>query len=167
MNNEEKKKLFVDKEERERRERMRSLTSSITGEKFEIPKDLEKRAEAYDKNRKRVAESTGRYHFCDISVYSNLVHYMGVVLESLVRIPFVGISSVSGRNELKKFIHENYKKERLTKDDSRVLAQKYINYRSTQGRSDKRISAHQTLVKLFLNDDFLKLYERGFGKKGE
>ena len=165
MDDAEKKRLFVDKEERERRERLRSLVSSIIGEGFEVPKDLEERAGDYDTYRKRVAESTGRYHFEDISVYSNLVHYMGVVIESLVRMPFVGLSSSSGRSELKKFIRESYKKDKLTKEDGKILTQKYINYRSTSHRrSDKRISAHKTLVKLFLNHDFLKLYERGFGK---
>ncbi|MFA4953365.1 MAG: hypothetical protein WC584_04025 [Candidatus Pacearchaeota archaeon] len=155
----------MNKEEAERRWRLKSLANCIDGENFDVPKDLEKRADSYEKNKKNVAKSVG-YHPCDISIYTNPFHYIELVLEALVRMPSTGKSSLIGKDELKRFLEEGVKINDISPHDKKIIEDKYIHYKSNSyRRSDRKINAHPQLIKLFLNDKFWELYEKSFGKR--
>lgn len=156
----------MDKKKFEKERRIKSLASSIKGEGFEIPKDLEERAEIYEKGRINLARHAG-YHPQDISIYTNPFHYMKLVLEAMTRMPSTKEIPLIGKDELEKFLRESVERKELSLNDAGIITGKYIHYnRQLHGRSDRTIDGHSQVIKLFLNDRFAKLYEKFFGKRG-
>ena len=155
----------MDKEEFERKHKLESLANCIHGEGFYVPKDLEIRADIYNKNKVNIAKAVG-YHPCDISIYTNPFNYMRLVLEALVQAPSKGEGSLIGKDELRKFLKEGVQRKEISSEDAEIIENKYIHYKSTSHkRSDRKISGHSQSIKLFLNDKFLELYEKVFGKE--
>ena len=154
----------MDREEAEKRRKLESLTSCIQGANSAVPKDLERIAEIYDKNKKNVAKAAG-YHPQDINIYTNPFNFMRHVLDALVRMPSAGKGSLLGKEELKRFLRESVKKEEIDSRDAKIIIKKYIHYRGpSYRRSDRKIDEHEQAIKLFLNDRFLEIYEKFFGK---
>lgn len=155
----------MNKQRNEKKRRLESLAHSICGEGFDIPKDLEKRAEAYDENKKNVAKAVG-YHPHDIDIYTNPFHYIRLVLEALVRMQPAGKGSLTGKDELRKFLKESVQGKDINSHDAKIIENKYIYYKSiSYKKSDRTISGHSQAIKLFLNDRFLEIYKKFFGER--